>query len=60
MLMLVLRPLSTVMLRLNRKDSATSTMPILVMVGCSRNSRPMVGNKSLPVILASVAYGTAR
>jgi hypothetical protein len=28
---------------LNRKASATTTMPILVSSGCSRNSRPMVG-----------------
>ena len=58
--MLVLRPLSTVMLMLNKKPSATITMPSLVGKGCSRNSRPMVISKSLPVSSASLAYGTVR
>ncbi|MCY1544709.1 hypothetical protein D9M68_806090 [compost metagenome] len=54
-LMLVLRPLSTVMLMLNRKPSITATMPSLVGRGCSRNSRPMVCRMSLPVSSASLA-----
>ena len=54
MLMTVLRPLSTVIVMLNRKASATITMPILVNKGCSRNSRPMVARMSLPVMDASV------
>jgi len=35
--------------------NATTTLPSLVIVGCSRNSRPIVGHKSLPVMCANVA-----
>ena len=60
MLMTVLRPLSMVIVMLNRKASATITMPTLVNRGCSRNSLPMVARRSLPVMDASVLYGTSR
>ena len=58
--MAVLRPFRTVMEMLNKNPSATITMPTLVGSGCSRNSRPMVANRLLPVISASVAYGTSK
>ena len=51
-LIAVLRPLSTVMTILNSQDNATNTIPTLVGNGCSRNSRPMVLRRSLPVHFA--------
>ena len=53
--MLVLRPLSTVMLMLNKKPKATTTIPTLVGSGCSKNSRPMVARMLLPVASAKRA-----
>ena len=58
--MAVLRPLSIVIVMLNNHDSATSTIPTLVGSGCSRNSRPIVLSRSLPVIFANAAYGTSK